>query len=215
MAFYISGIKSLFKSTCGSQSLGSVSGFASRIGHASVLPTFLACLMSIFHVADAQVAQSLLGYRDGVSFWVDVPLGWSSDATASNRLGSIFMLLPAGHTFDSAPYVIYSNMIAGSTLQAAMDSDAREFRANDTNLIVSDRTGFKSKSGETFKLREFKSVKLRQQGYEAIAYLPRDNNVLLFVFSAQSDSQYAKGLPIFLRFLSTYSSSALKVRVEK
>jgi hypothetical protein len=125
------------------------------------------------------------------------------------------MLRPADYTFDSAPYVVYANMLGDSTIESAMESDAREFRASDPQLKITDRAGVTSKSGEKFKLREFRSAKLRQQGYEAIAYLPRGKHVLLFVFSAQSEAQYAAGFPVFQQLLSTYSSSAPKVTLGK
>jgi hypothetical protein len=162
--------------------------------------------------ARAQEPQSVLGYTKSTSFWVDIPTGWKADGATAQKHGAIFILLPGDATFDSSPYVIVASSFSGTTLAAAMQRDKDEFLSQDPSMRISDLAPAVTAKGIAIPLREFRSTALHQQGFEIVAYVAQDGDVVAITYSAQTQAQYKEGRPIFASLLKTFQDAKLKVQ---
>ncbi len=85
-----------------------------------------------------------------------------------------------------------------------MAKDKASSLARDADIVVSDKQQIAATGGQQFFLREFRSAKLRNQGYETVAYVALGPHVLVLTYSAQTEPQYRAGLPAFEDLLRTY-----------
>ena len=158
---------------------------------------------------------SILGYTSSSSFWMNLTAGWQSDEAAAKRYGAIFILHQAGFTFNTAPVVIVASAYHGDTLKDAMERDASEFRKSDPQIHISAVRSLIADKGARFLVREFRSAKLKEQGYESVAYHREGHDVVVFTLSAQSNEALKQEAPIFHALLKSFVSSKLKVKVEQ
>ena len=155
---------------------------------------------------------SILGYTKSVSFWVDLPPGWRSDADAAKRTGAIFILLRSDTDFDTAPSVIVASAYEQTSLATAMKNDRASFLEGDPDIRIADRQPVVAKSGAQFLVREFRSQRLKQQGFELVAYHSEGPDVVVLTLSAQSDNQFREGQTVFGALLGSFEASKLKVK---
>ena len=154
---------------------------------------------------------SILGYTKSTSFWVELPPGWRCDPDAGKQSGAMFVLLPQEFTFDSAPVAIVATSFQESRLDEAMKKDRASFLDQDPEMQVSDLNPVATKSGARFSVREFRSQRLKQQGFEAVAYTQLGPDVVVLTLSAQTETRLRDGQKIFRKVLSTFENAKLKV----
>lgn len=157
----------------------------------------------------------ILGYTASSSFWVNMPVGWQSDEATAKRYGAVFVLHPTGFTFDSAPAVILASAYRNDSLNDAIRRDASGFRKDDAHIGIEEARPLIANKGARFLMREFRSAKLKQQGFESVAYHQEGPDVIVFTLSAQSQEALKQGTPIFRALLKSFESSKLKVEVEQ
>ena len=158
---------------------------------------------------------SILGYTSSSSFWVNLPAGWKPDGAAAKRYGAIFILHQAGFTFNTAPAVIVASAYHDDTLKDAIKRDASEFRKADPQIHISEVHSLVADKGARFFVREFRSAKLKEQGYESAAYHQEGVDVVVLTMSAQSNIALKRETPMFHALLKSFESSKLKVKVER
>ena len=163
----------------------------------------------------AQDRPQILGYTSSGSFWVELPDGWENDEGATKHFGAIFVLRPVGTTFDSAPFVVTGSSFDASSVEAAIKQDSKAFLERDPKMTITARAAVQAKKGGAFALREFRSGGLRRQGFETAAYIQLGPQVVVIVFSAQTEQNFNSGFPAFTDFLKTFEVSDIKVKVQK
>jgi hypothetical protein len=183
-------------------------GIAQLVRAVAAFSVALAFCSSTF----AQEPLSILGYTDSASFWLEIPAGWRSDAEAAKRTGAMFVLLPQQSTFDTAPAVIVASAYHATSLDVEMTKDRASFLGDDPKIRISDRQAIVAKSGARFSVREFRSLLLREQGFESVAYHQQGPDVVILTLSAQTEPTYREGQKTFAVFLKTYEASSLKVK---
>jgi len=169
------------------------------------------CGLALCVSAFATEPLSILGYTQSESFWVELPKGWRCDADAAKSSGAMFILLPEGVTFDSAPSVIVASAYEDSALDEAMSRDRASFLSQDADIRISDRESIVAKSGARFSVRDFLSHRLTQQGYESVAYTKLGTSVVVLTLSAQTEAQFRSGQKVFRAVLGTFTDAKLKV----
>jgi len=174
-----------------------------------------ALLLSLSVGAWAEEPLSILGYTSAASFWAEMPKGWQSDTAAAKKIGAIFVLLPKTYTFNSAPIVIVASAYHNTTVENAMSQDSASFVADDPAIHISSVRRVVAKKGAQFTVRQFRSEKLKQQGYESVAYHQEGPDVVVLTLSAQFEPALNNGIPIFDEMLATFESSKIKVKVEQ
>jgi hypothetical protein len=144
-----------------------------------------------------------------------MPPGMENDAEVTKRFGAIFVLRSIGTSIDSAPFVVTASAFDASSVETAISSDTATFRSRDPNIKISARNVVPAKKGGTFTVRDFRSAQLREQGYETAAYIQQGSQVLVLVYSAQTEQNFRLGYQKFEGLLKSFEESAIKVKVEK
>jgi len=163
----------------------------------------------------ASETNSILGYFEDRSYWLNMPQGFYQDGKTAQNIGAIFLLLPQGYDFNSAPAVIYSAVFSDKNVEEAIESDVKKFLSQSSDLIVNDTKSVKSHDGKTIMIKEFINPASRQQPYESVAYIQEGNSVVTVVVSAFVKANYEYILPEYMAMISSYESADVKVKHNK
>ena len=163
----------------------------------------------------ASETNSILGYFEDRSYWLNMPQGFYQDGKAAQKIGAIFLLLPQGYDFNSAPAVIYSAVFSDKNVEEAIKSDVKKFLSQSPSLTVDDTKSIKSHDGKTIMIKEFINPASRQQPYESVAYIQEGNSVVTVVVSAFVKANYEYILPEYMAMVSSYESADVKVKHNK
>jgi len=158
---------------------------------------------------------SILGYFEDRSYWVDMPQGFYQDGKTAQKIGAIFLWLPGVYDFNSAPAVIYSSVFSGKNVEEAIQSDVKKFLAQSPSLKVKEATSVKTNDGKIIMVKEFINPASKQQPYESVAYIQEGNSVVTVVVSAFVKANYEYILPLYMTMVSSYESADIKVKHNK
>ena len=158
---------------------------------------------------------SILGYFEDRSYWLNMPQGFYQDGKTAQKIGAVFLLLPQGYDFNSAPAVIYSAVFNDKKVEEAINTDVKKFLSQSPSLTVNDSKSVKSHDGKTILIKEFINPASRQQPYESVAYIQEGNSVITVVVSAFLKSNYEYILPEYMAMISSYESADVKVKHSK
>ena len=149
------------------------------------------------YVADA------ICYREGAAFILPCPGGWVGDPVAAERLGLCGVYYPQGHTFDTAPVVMYPRVVSpfpGNSLEERAQKQAEftqsSFRKlpGGQNLTMRQEKTYTAANGRAFAIRLFDSGPPPNVA-EAAAYTIHNDSMLIVVLSAKSAKALAPHLP--------------------
>ena len=142
-------------------------------------------------------------YRENAAFVLPCPDGWVGDPEAASRLGLCGVYYPQGHTFDTAPVVMYPRLVSplpGKSLEERAQKQA-EFTQNSfrklpggQNLTVRKENTYTAGNGRAFAIRFFDNGPPPNVA-EAAAYTIHNNSMLIVVLSAKSAKDLAPYLP--------------------
>ncbi|NVK38777.1 MAG: hypothetical protein HWE18_12695 [Gammaproteobacteria bacterium] len=158
---------------------------------------------------------SILGYFKDRSYWLNMPQGFYQDGKTAQKIGAIFLLIPQGYDFNSAPAVIYSAVFSDKNVEEVIKSDEKKFIIQSPSLAVNDTKLVKSHDGKTIMIKEFINPASRQQPYESVAYIQEGSSVVTVVVSAFVKANYEYILPEFIAMVSSYESADVKVKHSK
>jgi hypothetical protein len=152
----------------------------------------------------AQGDTSILGYVGSSSFWMDVPRGWDSDPPTASKLKVIFVLTPAGSTFDSAPAFIMGSPHANSSVAEAMDKVRAGALSKDPAAQITALPSLEV-GKSTISLLEIRSSATRPHPLETVAFIPLQNNVVVVRLSAATEEPYNRGRAALTDVLKSHS----------
>jgi len=155
--------------------------------------------------------KSILGYFDDKSYWLNIPDGFYQDANNAARIGAIFLLIPDGYDFNSAPAIIYSAVYADKIAKDAISFDVDKFKSRAPQLTVKDTQKEISTTGKEVLFKEFIDPSSKQQPYEVVSYVQEGDSVVTVVMSAFQENGYKYLLPAFINMAKSYESSTIKV----
>jgi hypothetical protein len=154
----------------------------------------------------SQDESSVLMYRDGAGFFIDVPKGWVVDKEIGKRLGGCCVFYPRGTTWDNAETVLYPNIATKrkgqQTLAEFMTSDLADFRRHDPAMTYEDAEDVSLKNNRIAKVRLFYGV--NGGSSEAVAYVDEDEIIVLVVLSSKTKKGLNESMPLLRSALETY-----------
>lgn len=163
----------------------------------------------------ASETNSILGYFENRSYWLNMPQGFYQDGKTAQKIGAIFLLLPRGYDFNSAPAVIYSAVFSDKSVEEAIKLDVKKFLSQSSSLTVNDTKSVTSHDGKTIMIKEFINPASRQQPYESVAYIQEGDAVVTIVVSAFVKENYDYILPEYMAMVSSYESAGIEVKHNK
>lgn len=163
-------------------------------------------LMALFLCARAGLAASpeakpeegetVICYHETAGFIVSAPKGWVNDAEAASHLGICALYIPQGTSYNDAPAVIYPKAGTRGTdgslhdtakALAELGQKMLSSRPGGENLRLRQGKDIKTEGGETFALWYFDQGPPPNE-WEAVAYLPKNTDVLLLVLSTRLEA---------------------------
>lgn len=160
-----------------------------------------------------QSEQSVLMYRDGAGFFIDVPKDWVIDREAGRRAGTCCVYYPKGSTFHNAETIMYPNIATKGpgqkTVNDFMQSDHETFLKHDPGLRYEEAADIPLQNKRIAKIRLFRGV--NHGGSEAVAYIDEEKIIALFVMSSKSEEAFNKSIPLFRSAVKTYMYMNVKV----
>lgn len=122
-------------------------------------------------------------YNEDYTFDISAPDAWQSKYKVGGQ-PCVFYFPPA-FTFDSAPVIMYPNLVsAGESLNAFIQSDIETFRKNAPQLKIEEQPQLTTGHGLKFAMRRFLGGKAPNE-YETIAYHKSGKSILVMALSAR------------------------------
>lgn len=153
-----------------------------------------------------QAGVSVLMYRDGAGFYIDVPKGWIVDQEVGKRHGTCCVYYPKGATWNSAETVMYPNIATKGpgqrTLDEFMESDLKTFRTHDPEMKYEDAQDVPLERKRVAKVRVFRGV--NRGSSEAVAYVDEEKIIALFVMNSKTAQGLNGSMPLFLSAVKSY-----------
>lgn len=150
---------------------------------------------------------SVLMYRDGSGFFIDVPKGWVIDQEAGKRGGTCCVYYPQGSTFNDADTIMYPNIATKREGQRTLD----EFMKSDLSRFLEHEPAMKYENAQDILLQNKRIAKIRlfhgvnRGSSEAVAYIDEEKIVALFVMSSRSERAFNESMPLFRSAVKTYT----------
>jgi hypothetical protein len=174
----------------------------------SSLLTAIVLAASLGAAAPAPAAQgetSILGYVGSSSFWIDVPAGWTSDPQTASKQKAIFVLMPAGSTFDAARALIIGSPHANLSVAEAMEKVKASTRAGDPAAEITALPVLEVGKAR-FSLLEVRSPASGSHPFETIAFLPLQNNVAVITLRALAEEPHRQARGVLMDMLRSLAN---------
>ena len=150
---------------------------------------------------------SVLMYRDGAGFFIDVPKGWVIDREAGKRGGTCCVYYPQGSTFNNADTIMYPNIATKGegqrTLEEFMKADLARFLEHEPAMRYEDIKDIPLQNERIAKIRLFHGV--NRGSSEAVAYVDEEKIISLFVMSSRNEKAFNESMSLFRSAVKTYT----------
>jgi hypothetical protein len=154
----------------------------------------------------SQDEASVLMYRNGAGFFIDVPKGWVLDREVGKRFGTCCVYYPQGSTWDNAETVMYPNIAtkgpSQNTLSEFMESDLASFRKHAPEMTYEDAQDIPLQNKRIAKIRIFRGV--NRGSSEAVAYVDEEKIIALLVMSSKTTKGFNESMPLFRSAVQSY-----------
>lgn len=151
-------------------------------------------------------ADVALCYRGEVGYMLAPPPGWLNLRDAAESFGTCVIYVPEGYDFDSAPAVIYPNVVGVGAGADPVKAEVERMRAklsaapDGDKLQVVAGEPFKSAFGVEFQLYYFNNGP-SPNNFELVAYNVQGEAMLMTVLSAMTDQERRVYLGDFMKLL--------------
>ena len=134
--------------------------------------------------------------------------GWHHDKEQSFN-NSINAQAPDGFTFTNAETVIYAEAIYKprkpelTSLQELIESDIKDFKTQDPNIIIGTLPEIKTK--DNIPLKSLSFTPNQDGNWEQVTYGEEGEFYLIFTISSHSKQGYEKSINDYKKFINEYS----------
>jgi hypothetical protein len=162
---------------------------------------FLCVISAFVSSASSSRAEGAICFDQRNTVSTDAPPGWVADYEAGNRLGLCVLFHPTGTSFDSAPAVIYPNLVTtAESLSSFIEGDLEAFTKKRAGAKVENLPGVGTGTDMAFELRRLSNGPPPTE-QEIIAYHAADGAMFLAVLSARTVKNLDDARPAFETFL--------------
>ena len=142
-----------------------------------------------------------------ITFGTKAINGWILDKNAAQGLGTCAIYYPNGETFNGSPVVVYPttavpDLQSDKAIESLVERSKKMFAPRAPKLKVIKQKDYKSKHDVTFQIYYFMNGP-RPNNFEALAYYPYKNTVILLVYSAQTKENFDKYIKSFNEFMES------------